>query len=66
MPENEIMSIKDVAAYLQLNEQTVYRMVQQRKIPAIKLGGQWKVKRSHLDKMFDDILDQIVNEITPA
>jgi len=66
MPENEIMSIKDVAAYLQLNEQTVYRMVQQRKIPAIKLGGQWKVKRSHLDKMFDDILEQIVNEITPA
>jgi len=59
------MTIQDVAEYLDLNEQTVYRMVQQRKIPAVKIGGQWKVKRSHIDKMFDDVFDDIMRDITP-
>jgi len=65
MSLKEIMTIQDVAEYLDLNEQTVYRMVQQRKIPAVKIGGQWKVKRSHIDKMFDDVFDDIMRDITP-
>ena len=60
MSDKEIMDIRDVAEYLQVNEQTVYRLVQQQKIPAVKFGGQWKIKRSHLDKMFDDMLARIV------
>ncbi len=60
MADKEIMDIRDVADYLQVNEQTVYRLVQQQKIPAVKFGGQWKIKRSHLDKMFDDMLERIV------
>jgi len=55
---SEIMNIKEVAEFLQLKEQTVYRLVQTGKIPALKIGGQWKVKKSHLDKMFDNILDK--------
>ena len=54
----EIMTIKDVAQFLKVKEQTVYRLVQQGKIPALKIGGQWKVKRSHLDWMFEESLER--------
>ena len=61
MPKG-IMDIKDVASYLDLKQQTVYRLVRQRKIPALKIGGQWKVKQEHLDKMFDKMLQDKLKE----
>ena len=60
---NGIMDIKEVSNYLKIKEQTVYRLAQQGKIPAIKIGGQWKVKQEHLDKMFDEILKEKLAEI---
>ena len=53
-----IMDIKEVSEYLKIKEQTVYRLAQQGKIPAVKIGGQWKVKKEHLDTMFDEILNE--------
>ena len=38
-----ILGIRELAGYLNMKEQTVYRLVQQRKIPALKIGGLWKV-----------------------
>tara|TARA_B100000678_G_scaffold209818_1_gene177347 strand:+ start:536 stop:739 length:204 start_codon:yes stop_codon:yes gene_type:complete len=58
-----IMGIKEVADYLNMKEQTVYRLVQQRKIPALKIGGQWKAKKEHIDKMFDELLQEKLNEV---
>ena len=60
---NGIMDIKEVSTYLKIKEQTVYRLAQTGKIPAIKIGGQWKVKQEHLDKMFDEILNEKLNAI---
>ena len=60
---SEIMNIKEVAEFLQVKEQTVYRLVQTGKIPALKIGGQWKVKKSHLDKMFDNMLDKTISNM---
>ncbi len=60
---NGIMDIKDVASYLRIKEQTVYRLVQNGKIPALKIGGQWKVKREHIDRMFDEILQEKLKQI---
>ena len=60
---NGILGIIEVADYLNMKEQTVYRLVQQRKIPALKIGGQWKVKGEHIDKMFDEMLQEKLKEI---
>ena len=57
-----IMGIKEMADYLDMKEQTAYRLVQQKKIPALKIGGQWKIKQQHLDKMFDNMLDDKLKE----
>ena len=58
-----ILGIKEVANYLKIKQQTVYRLVKQRKIPALKIGGQWKIKQEHIDKMFDEMLQEKLNEI---
>jgi len=60
---NGIMGIKETADYLKMKEQTVYRLVQKRKIPALKIGGQWKVKKEHIDRMFDEILNEKLKEM---
>ena len=60
---NGILGIKEVADYLNIKEQTVYRLVQQRKIPALMIGGQWKIKGEHLDQMFEKILQGKLEEM---
>lgn len=44
------MTVKDVADYLQLSMDLVYKMAQQGKIPASKIGVQWRFKREELDE----------------
>jgi len=53
---NQIMGLKETAEYLNIKEQTAYKLLQKNKLPALKIGGQWKVKKEHLDKMFDEML----------
>ncbi|MCF7885359.1 MAG: helix-turn-helix domain-containing protein [Candidatus Marinimicrobia bacterium] len=59
----EIMGVNEVANYLNIKKQTVYRLLQDKKLPALKIGGQWKVKKDHLDKMFDEMLNEKLKEI---
>ena len=54
--EVQIMGLKETAHYLNIKEQTAYKLLQQNKLPALKIGGQWKVKKEHLDRMFDEML----------
>jgi len=44
----EILPTKQLAEYLQMDEATVYRLA--RKIPAIKILGQWQLKKEVIDK----------------
>jgi excisionase family DNA binding protein len=49
MTNDALLSVKEVADYLQLKESTVYTWAQQGKIPAIKVGRRWQFRRSDLD-----------------
>jgi len=48
MPE-DILTIKEVADYLKVTERTLYRLAQEGKIPAFKVGGSWRFRRDDLD-----------------
>ena len=61
-PENEIMNIEEVAAYLRLKPQTIYTWAQEKKIPAAKLGKEWRFRRSVIDKWFDMHMDEKFKE----
>lgn len=50
----QIMTVKDVASYLKLNERTIYRMATSAKIPAFKVGTSWRFKREDIEKWIED------------
>ena len=47
---NSLMTTKEAAEYLRLNYMTVYKLAQRGKIPATKVGGNWRFKREILDE----------------
>ena len=42
---DEILTIKEVAEFLKVNERTVYRLAAAKKIPAFKVGNAWRFKK---------------------
>lgn len=44
-----LMTLEEVAAYLRLSKDTVYRLAHGRKIPASKVGNQWRFRRGDVD-----------------
>ncbi|MGP4080461.1 helix-turn-helix domain-containing protein [Pseudalkalibacillus sp. R45] len=44
----EIMTVSQVAEYLQISEVTTYKLVQEKKIPGFKIGRHWRVKKEDL------------------
>jgi len=47
---DSIMTVKEAAQYLKLNYLTVYKLLQRGKIPASKVGGNWRFKKEILDE----------------
>ncbi len=52
--DHEIMTIEEVAHYLRLKPQTIYKWAQEKRIPAAKLGKEWRFRRSVIDAWVDD------------
>jgi excisionase family DNA binding protein len=44
-----LLTTEQVAQYLKVDKFTVYRLVTQRKMPAFKVGGQWRYKKKLID-----------------
>lgn len=49
----EILTIEEVAKYLKLKPQTIYKWAQDGQIPGTKLGKEWRFRRSILDEWID-------------
>lgn len=50
---NEIMTIKEVAEFLRLTEKTTYRYALEGKIPAFKVGGAWRFRKSKIEQWIE-------------
>ena len=51
---DQILTIKQVAEYLQVTEKTIYTLVQEGSLPAFKVRGQWRFKREDIDKWIEE------------
>jgi len=49
MNENALMNVKQLAEYLQLKPGTVYTWAQKGKLPAIKVGRNWRFRKEEID-----------------
>lgn len=50
---DQILTLKEVAAYLKLAEKTSYRLASEGKLPGFKVGGSWRFKREDLEAWID-------------
>lgn len=62
MDTPEIMTIKEVAGYLKMNERTVYKLIQAGKIPAAKLGKQWRLNKDQLNEWLGFQMAELASE----
>ncbi len=56
--EEDILTLEEVAKYLKLKPQTIYTWAQNGKIPAAKLGKEWRFRKSVIDKWFNRHIDE--------
>lgn len=49
----DLLNPKQLAEYLQLSQRTVYRLLERGGIPAVKVGGQWRFRRTAVDEWLD-------------
>ena len=52
---HNLLTVKENAKYLRIPLPTVYYLVQRGQLPAIQIGGRWRIKKNALDK---DILKE--------
>ena len=53
-PDNEIfLTTEEVLEYLQVNLRTVYRLIKAGKIPAVRVGRQWRFRKRDIDAWLD-------------
>jgi excisionase family DNA binding protein len=50
---DEILTVSEVAGLLKVAEKTVYTMAQQSELPAFKVRGQWRFRRTDLEAWID-------------
>lgn len=46
--KEHLLSIKQVADFLNMSERSVYRLARDRKIPAVKIASSWRVPQKEL------------------
>lgn len=49
-PYPRVMTVEEVAAYLQISLRSVYNLAAAGEIPAVKIAGQWRFYRPELER----------------
>lgn len=47
--KDQVLTLKEVAAYLKLAEKTTYKLEAGGKLPSFKVGGSWRFKREDIE-----------------
>lgn len=52
--EDRLMTVKQVATYLNVNERTVLRLLADGALPGVRVGNQWRFRKAMIDAWIDD------------
>lgn len=50
---DEILNIKELSDYLKIPSSTIYKLIQEGKLPAIKLGKHWRIQKKDIEILFE-------------
>lgn len=52
--KEEILTVKELAKYLKMDEHTVYRLARKGILPAVKIGGEWRFRKDLIDRWIEE------------
>ena len=55
----DLFTPKQLAEYLQLSARTVYRMLERNELPGVRVGSQWRFRKSEVDYWLDRRLQRL-------
>jgi len=62
----EVMNIRQASQYLGVSPDTLYKYVNEQKIPAFKLGNRWRFKKSRLDQWMEEKSSEVASKTKKA
>ena len=67
LPTDEVfLTTEEVLEYLQVNLRTVYRLIKAGKIPAVRVGRQWRFRKRDIDAWLDSQRSRSMDAMPPA
>jgi len=54
---DQILTLKEVAAYLKLAEKTAYKLAAEGKLPGFKVGRSWRFRREDIQRWIEEKLN---------
>jgi excisionase family DNA binding protein len=52
--DDRLLTLKELAAYLSVNERTLLKLVSEGDVPGVKIGNQWRFRKAMIDTWLDD------------
>jgi len=52
--ELRFLTLAEAAIILQVSQRTILRMIQKKDVPALKVGGQWRLRESQLKRWAEE------------
>ena len=52
--EETILTVRQVARYLKMSQASIYKLVRQGKIPAVRILNKWRFDKREIDRIFKD------------
>jgi len=46
----ELLTLEELASYLKISKPTLYKMVENGKIPALKIANRWRFKKDDINR----------------
>ncbi len=53
--EEIILTVGEVAKYLKMSQASIYKLVRQGKIPAVRILNKWRFDKREIDRMFKEV-----------
>lgn len=53
MNDSPAITVREVAAYLNVDEKTVYRLIKRGHLPGFKVAGAWRFKKQDIDEWIE-------------
>jgi excisionase family DNA binding protein len=54
LTELRFLTLAEAAIILQVSKRTILRMIQKKEVPALKVGGQWRLRESQLRRWAEE------------